>query len=81
MTNVSGADLTDCRLPAGTSPARIAVLPSGTTLNLELPLSLREHVVTCATAAAPLALAEGRRDVRTEGTTLVVSYLDPGEGN
>jgi hypothetical protein len=81
LTNMSAADLTDCRLPAGASPGRIAVLPSGATLNVELPASPFEHVVTCTTTAAPVAFAETRRDVRTEGSTLVVSYLDPAEGN
>jgi hypothetical protein len=81
LTNVSGADLTDCRLPSGASPGRIAILPSGATVNVELPASPLEHIVTCATAAPPLAFAEGRREVRTEGSTLVVSYLDPAEGD
>ena len=81
LTNLSSADLTDCRLPAGTSPDRIGVLPGGATVNVELPASPFEHVVTCTTTAAPLSFTEARRAVRVEGITLVVSYLDPAGDN
>ena len=77
LTNMSEADLLDCRLPVGTTPDRIPVLRSRATADAVLPLSPLEHIVTCTTTAAPLTFIERRRTVRTEGTTLVVSFLEP----
>jgi len=81
IANVASSDLTDCELPAGVSPRRVALLRAGDTLSVQGSPDAEDTALTCRFRAAPPTLRGNRARVEHQGTAVLVYALGPGGGH
>ena len=80
VTNRSGVELGDCRFPEGFSLQRIGVLRPGQSVEARELGVIEEPFFACTLPESPVAFADARHPVRTEGASLLTVYLDPQGG-
>jgi len=80
VTNRSGVELGDCRFPEGFSHQRIGVLRPGQSVEARELGVIEEPFFACTLPESPVAFADARHPVLTEGASLLTVYLDPQGG-
>jgi hypothetical protein len=79
VTNLATADLTDCELPAGFVPARVSLLPAGSTVSVSGSSTEDNGAVTCRFRLAPPTLRSIGERVEHTGTAVLVYALAAGD--
>jgi hypothetical protein len=75
IVNMTSTDLTDCELPSGLSPSRVAVLRAGDSLGVRGAPDAEDAVFTCRFQTAPPTLRSRRAHVEHQGSAVLLYRL------
>ena len=80
IVNMASTDLTDCELPSGLLPSRVALLRAGDSLGVQGAPDAEDAVFTCRFQAAPPTLRSRRARVEHQGSAVLVYGLRSSGG-
>lgn len=81
IANVASSDLTDCELPSGILPRRVALLRAGDSLSVRGSPDAEDTAFTCRFQVAPPTLRSRRAPVEHQGRAVLVYGLGPFGGH
>jgi len=80
ITNMVSTDLTECELPSGFSPRRVALLKAGQSLSVKGSADAEDSALTCRFQVAPPTLRSRQSRVDHQGSAVLVYGLRPFGG-
>lgn len=80
IANMASVDLTDCELPSGLSPRRVALLRAGESVGVRGSPEAEDSAFTCRFQVAPATLRSRRGRVEHQGSAVLVYGLRPFGG-
>ena len=81
IANVASSDLTDCELPSGILPRRVALLRAGDSLGIQGSPDSEDSALACRFRVAPPTIRSRRDDVQHQGRAVLVYRLGPFTGH
>ena len=81
IVNAASGDLTDCELPSGVSPRRVALLRAGDTLGIQGSPDSEDTALACRFQVAPSTIRSRRHHVQHQGRAMLVYRLGPFAGH